>query len=382
MKRRNTQPRAPEQGSQTDQGLSTISHLLELIRISLNDPLRRMQLSIMLLAALLVIGTLGYSLMEGMPPVAALYMTVITISTVGFGEVDPLSSAGRIFTIGLILLGVVGVTGTFSNAVEVLLGQRVWLSVQKRKVEKWLMTAKDHYVVCGYGRIGQQIARDLRAREQGFVIVDQLEENEDVFLEERFNFVIGNATQDEVLLEARIEYARGFVAALDTDADNVLAVLTARELNPDLFIVARAETPNSEKKLRRAGADRVVSPYDIGGHRISLALLRPAVHDLFNQIFDATNRDADLGEIHVTASSRLAGQTIGRCDLRRVRKLTILAIQKADGEFTINPSPQHEISVGEVLIVVGPPEAIHQLETEHHTSPDIPAGPSAPDAPI
>lgn len=230
------------------------------------------------------------------------------------------------------------------------------------------MSAENHYVVCGYGRIGRQIARDLRAREQPFVVIDLNNANEDVFLEEQINYIIGNATLDETQLEAGIKRANGFVAALDTDADNVLAVLTARELNPGLFIVARAENPTSERKLRRAGANRVVSPYDIGGHRLSLALLRPAVHDLLNQIFDASNQDADLGEIRVDANSRLAGQTIGRCDLRSVRNLTILAIQKPNGEFTINPSPQHEINPGEILIVVGPPDAIYYIEQEHHTT--------------
>lgn len=347
--------------------LQTPGNLTTHIQRVLNDPIRRMQLSIGLLVGLLGIGTLGYIALEAMPPIEALYMTIITISTVGFGEVRPLSSGGRVFTIGLILMGVVGVTGAVSNAVEVLLGQRMWQSIHKRRMEEWLMTVENHFVVCGYGRIGQQIARDLRARGQEFVVIDLLEENEAVFLEERLNYIIGNATLDEVLLEAGIERARGLVAALDTDADNVLAVLTARELNPRLFIVARAENLTSERKLRRAGANRVVSPYDIGGHRLSLALLRPAVHDLLNRIFDASSSDADLGEIHVTAQSRLAGQTIGRCDLRRVRQLTILAIQKPNGEFTINPSPDHAICDGETLIVVGPPDAIYQLETEHHT---------------
>ncbi|GAB4571528.1 MAG: potassium channel protein [Anaerolineae bacterium] len=351
--------------------LRTIEQYTNRFRVALSYPLRRMQLSLFLLAILLVAGTLGYVLLEGMTLAESLYMTVITISTVGFGEVRPLSQGGRLFTIILILLGVLGVTGAVGNAVEVLLGERVWHSVQKRRMEKWLMTAKDHYVICGYGRIGQQIARDLQARGQAFVVIDQNPENEEHFLEEQINFIIGNATQDEVLIEAGIERARGLVAALDTDADNVLAVLTARELNPGLFIVARAETLASEKKLRRAGANRVVSPYDIGGHRLSLALLRPAVHDLLNRLFDVTNEEAELGEIHVGANSRLKGQTISRCDLRQITSVTILAIQKPSGEFRINPSPQYQITEGDVLVVVGPPESIYQLEQTHETpTPD------------
>jgi voltage-gated potassium channel len=337
------------------------------LRQFIGDPLRRAQLSVLALLSLILAGVIGYIILEGMTPVEALYMTIITITTVGFGEVQPLSPPGRVFTIILILLGLLAVTSGISNTVEVLLGQRMWLRAQQRRMKAWLMTANNHYVVCGYGRIGQQIVRDLQARDEAFVIVEANEELEEVFAEAAFNYILGDATQDEVLLEAGIERAKGFVAALDSDAGNVLAVLTARGLNPGLFIVARATSPSSERKLRRAGANRVVSPYDIGGHRISLALLRPAVHDLLNQIFDVSDMDADIGQIAVTPQSRLARQTIGNCDLRSVRNLTILAIQQPGGQFIINPSVKHQISEGETLIVIGPPDAIYQLESELDT---------------
>ncbi len=347
------------------------THMLSLlekrIRTMLSEPLRRAQISLVVLFVLVVLGTAGYVLLESMSFVDALYMTVITVSTVGFGEVRPLSDPGRVFTIGLIVLGAIALASAVGNAAEVLLGQRLWMSVQRWRMEEWLMKAQNHYVVCGYGRIGQQVVRDLRARDQQFVVIEANPEMEAIFLEEQINYIIGNATLDEIQIEAGIERARGFVTALDTDADNVLAVLTARGLNPRLFIVARATSQSSENKLRRAGAHRVVSPYDIGGHRISLALMRPAVHDLLNQIFDVSQMDTDIGEIHVTEGSRLAGQTIGGCDLRNVRQLSILAIQQAAGGFTINPSAKHTIEPGETLIVIGPPEAIYQLEADHDT---------------
>jgi voltage-gated potassium channel len=243
---------------------------------------------------LLVGGTLGYMWLEGMVPIEALYMTVITITTVGFGEIRPLSPLGRLFTIGLIVLGVGAATAAISNAVEVVLGQRLWLSVQKRRVEELLVIIKNHYIVCGYGRMGQQIVRDLQARGEPFLVIDSSPDVEETFLEERIPYIIGDATQDEVLLQAKVEQARGLVAALDTDADNVLTVLTARGLNPNLFIVARATSGAAESKLRRAGANRVVSPYEIGGHRMALALLRPAVHDFLNQIFYVGEGVADV----------------------------------------------------------------------------------------
>jgi len=335
------------------------------IRAALGDPLRRFQISVAALFLLILAGTGGYVLLEGMRPGEALYMTVITITTVGFGEVQPLSPVGRAFTIGLILVGIGAVTSAISNAVEVVLGQRLWTSVQKRRMEAWLMVMQDHYIVAGYGRIGRQIVRDLRARGQTFVVVESDPGLEEEFIEDQIPHVFGDATQEEALQRAGIERAYGFVATLNTDADNVLSVLTARELNERLFIVARATTAAFEKRLRRAGADRVVSPYDIGGHRIALALLRPAVHDLLNQVFDSAQTDADIGQIRVRPESPLAGQTLGQCDLRQVSGLTILAIQKPDGEFTINPNSQRRIEVGETVIVIGPPDAIYQLESAH-----------------
>ncbi len=329
----------------------------------LGDPMRRVQLSIVFLLLLVLVGMVGYMVLEDMAPVDALYMTVITITTVGFGEVRPLSPASRLFTMVLILLGVSAVTSAVSSAVETVLEQRVWLSVQRRRTKEWLMKANNHTVVAGYGRIGQQIVRDLRNRDVPFVVIDFSGEAEQTFLEEKIHYVLGDATLDEVQLEAGIDRAKAFVSALDTDADNVLAVLTARGLNPDLFIVARATTTSSEVKLRRAGANRVVSPYDIGGHRLSLAVMRPAVHDLLSQIFDVTVTDADIGQIAVAAGASLAGQTLGTCDLRQVHNLTILAIQQPDGSFAINPSPQHTIQAGETLIVIGPPQAIANLES-------------------
>ena len=332
----------------------------------LTNPLRRFQLALLALLLLLVGGTLGYMMLEGMDAVEALYMTVITITTVGFGEVRPLSSGGRVFTIVLIVLGVGAATTAISNAVGILLGPRMWLSIQKRRIERRLMDIEKHYVVCGYGRMGQQIVRDLRARDEAFLVIDSSAEMAEALLEEGIDHLIGDATQDETLHEAHIERARGLVAALNSDADNVMTVLTARELNPGLFIVARAATTSSESKMRRAGANRVVSPYNIGGHRMALALLRPAVHDFLNLIFDVGEFvDVDIGQVSVDTGSRLAGQTVGQSDLRRVHGLSILAVQRADGQLTINPSTQHVIQQGETLIVIGPPEAIYTLEAEH-----------------
>ncbi|PJF41103.1 MAG: potassium channel protein [Chloroflexi bacterium] len=327
------------------------------------DPVRRFELSIVALGLLILLGTGGYIVLEEMRLSDAFYMTIITVTTVGFAEVQPLSTVGRLFTSMLILLGVGVATTAVSNAISIVLGPLMWLSIRERKMEAKIRMMEGHFVVCGYGRMGEQIVRDLQARNQPYVIVEADTEITNELLEENVLHITGDATTDETLLKAGIDRAKGFVAALNADADNVMAVLTARELNPKLFIVARASHPGAESKLRRAGANRVVSPYQIGGHRMAVALLRPAVHDFMEQIFSAGD-DMDLGEVPIGEDSKLAGKTIAATDLRRTRHVSIIAIQRANGEIVINPNTQHVITPGETLIVIGHSEAIYRIEEE------------------
>jgi voltage-gated potassium channel len=341
-------------------GPQTLGHR---IRAGLEDPLRQFQLAVAVLVLLIAIGTLGYHAIERMGWVDSLYMTIITVATVGFGEIEPLSRTGRIFTMGLIVVGVGIGAWAASNLVEVTLGQTLWTSVQRRKMTQALTDLRDHYVVCGHGRLGMRIVRDLAARGESFVVVDVDPALEEMFLAHQLPHVIGDATHDDVLQRVRVDRARGLVAALDSDANNVLTVLTARELNPKLLIVARANAEQSQSKLRRAGADRVVTPDDIGGHRLALALLRPAVHDLFNEIFSfGLNIAVDVGQITIPPSSPFAGQTVAGCDLRRMRNVSILAVREPGGEFVLNPDAQRVLRPGETMIVIGPAEAIYEME--------------------
>jgi len=225
------------------------------------------------------------------------------------------------------------------------------------------MELSDHFVVCGYGRLGRQIARDLDARGERFVVIDSDPDLEEDLLERNIPNLIADATQEESLIEAGVERARGLVSCLDSDADNVLAILTARELNPRLLIVSRANTEAAESKLRRAGADRMVTPEAIGGHRLALALLRPAVHDFFTRVFSfGAEADVDIGQLTVSAESPFHRQTIARCDLRRVRSVSILAVRNPEGRFDLNPDSERVIEAGETLILIGPAEAIYELE--------------------
>ena len=333
------------------------------VRMSLVDPVRQFQASLALLVVVIVVGTVGYHLIERLRWLDAAYMTVITVATVGFGEVRPLTDAGHVWTMALIVVGVGTGAWAATRAVEVMLGQTLWLSVQRRRMRQSLAGLRDHYVICGHGRLGTRIERDLRARGESFVVIDWSATIEETFLAENIPHVIGDATHDEVLRTAGVERARGLVSALDSDANNVLVVLTARELNPDLLIVARANSEASEPKLRRAGADRVVTPDAIGGHRLALALLRPAVHDLFNEVFSfGVEIKVDVGQITIEPQSPFAGQTVAGCDLRRMRNVSILAVREPAGVFTLNPDAERVIQPGETLIVIGPAEAVYELE--------------------
>ena len=333
------------------------------------DPLRQLQLSMLSLLTLVAVGTFGYMWLEGMSWIDALYMTIITLTTVGFGEIKPLSPRGRLFTIGLIVVGVGLAAWALRSAVEVVLGDRFWLSVSQRRIKSQLTSLRNHYIVCGYGRMGRQIARDLRARREPFVVIDSSPEAAEELLEQGLLHIQGDATHDKVLIQAGVQRARGLVAVLDTDADNVLVVLTARVLNPNVLIVARATSEVAEDKLLRAGADRVVSPYVIGGHRLALALIQPVVHDFLNHLFHFGEsdeaRNVEIGEVHVKENSPLAGQTLEKCDLRRLYQLTVIAVQEPDGSFIFTPNADYRIQPGETLIVIGPPQSIYALERAH-----------------
>ena len=332
----------------------------------LDDPVRRFQLSLLTLAALFGTGTVGYILIEDMSLSDSLFMTVITITTVGFGEVQPLSDAGRLFTIALILLGVTAATNAISSAIGIFLGPRLWITIRRRNMEQILETISEHIIVCGYGRMGREVAYDLQERDEPFVLIDTREDLEEELLEDRIPFVIGNATRDEVLQAAGVERARGLVAALNDDPDNIMAVLTARELNPKLHIVARVSHSESESKLKRAGANRVISPYQIGGHRIALALLRPAVNDFLDSIFHfERGLDIDIGELHIGEKSTLVGRTIASSGLRETHRVNVLALRSPTGEIVLTPNPQSEIVVGQVLIIIGPPHRVYDLERDY-----------------
>lgn len=349
----------------TVQRTRLVASLTQFSRNIIEDPIRRLQFSLLLLLILNIFGTIMYMLIEGWSFVDAFYMTVITIGTVGFGEVQVLSPAGRVFTVILIYLGIGTATTALTNAAALALGPLLWGSLQERRMRKMIETLENHYIVCGYGRMGRQIIRDLQVRDEAFVLIDANPELTEALLDERIPFIIGDATNDDILFSAGLKRARGLVAALSGDASNIMTVLTARELNPRIFIAARVVRAESESKLRRAGANRVVNPYQIGGHRIALSLLRPAVHDFLDHIFHfGDNRNIDIGQVHVQPHSDLDGKTIATSGLRDTYNLSILAIREPTGKLEITPNPNTRLRPHSELIVIGPPEAIYRLERE------------------
>lgn len=341
---------------------SRVTNRLRRIR---DEPIRQLRISLALLVLLAGVGTVGYLIIDDRYSVIeALYMTIITLTTVGFQEVHPLSPVGRAFTIALVVIGVSIAAWAVSNAAEVMLGEAFWSSFQRRRIREAVMRLNDHYVVCGYGRLGRQIVRDLEARGESFVVIDMSVDVLEDLTERNVPNMHADATQEDTLEEAGVRRARGLVSCLDSDASNVLTILTAREMNPRLLIVARANTEAAESKLRRAGADRMVTPEAIGGHRLALALLRPAVHDFFSRVFSfgLADEDVDIGQITVPADSPFAGQTIAGCDLRRVRSVSILAIRTEQSTFDLNPEANRVIEAGETLILIGSASSIYELE--------------------
>jgi len=249
------------------------------------EPQKRLRRGIIILASIIAAGTIGYMLIEGWTPLDSIYMTVITVSTVGFGEVHPLSEAGRIFTIILIIGGVSGALFVFSALIDYVIEGRMGIARRKRHMKAKIAELKDHFILCGYGRVGEEVARIFTEEGVPFVTIDSRPENIALAEEQGYLCLLGDATSDKVLLEAGIERARALVAAVGSDVDNTYIVLSARGMRPDLFIEARASTKEAEAKLKTAGANRIVAPNSIGARRMALLAIRPTVADFIDTVW-------------------------------------------------------------------------------------------------
>jgi voltage-gated potassium channel len=325
------------------------------------DPVSRMRWALLAILILMCFGTFGYVLIEGFTVFDGLYMTIITLSTVGFGEIHTLSPAGRLFTAMLILSGVGTLAYGVSQIAELVIESKVFL--QKRR-EAAVQKMNDHVIICGFGRIGKKVCERLRERKMNFVVIEQNDENISLLEKHDFKYIVGDARDDSVLLKAGISNAATIVATLSSDADNVYVVLSARNLNGNLYIVARAGQMVSYGKLKQAGADRVISPYEIGADYIASAVARPSVIDFMEVVSKtATNRKSNLeiDEIFIPAKSSLAGKLLRETDLRTSRNIIVLAMKDAGGVVTYNPSSEHVIEENGTLICIGFADQLDQF---------------------
>jgi voltage-gated potassium channel len=320
---------------------------------------KRLLLSAGLIIFILTFGTGGYMLLERWNFSDSLYMTVITLTTVGYKEVHDLSPLGKMFTIVLIIGGVGTVFYTLSTGAKFILEGELQEIFGRKRLEKKIKDLRDHYIICGYGRMGRIICNELRADGVPFAVVEKepaAQADEDIILFK------GDATRDEALKDLHIERAKGLISVLPTDAENLFVVLSARGLNPRLQIVARAGEEGSERKLLRAGADRVVSPYHIGGLRIAQTILKPAVVDFIEFATKSGNIDLQMEEVVIQEDSELVGRTLDESGIGRELGVIIVAIKDLSGDMKFNPTSRSTIKAGNTLIALGETSKLKVLE--------------------
>ena len=319
---------------------------------------RRIQLALLAVLAVVAAGSIGYIVL-GFSPLDALYQTVTTISTVGFRELHPLSTAGKIFTIVLIIAGVGTALYAFSVVLESLVEGHLRQHVERRKMQRDIARMSGHTIVCGWGRVGNAVAGYLAGQGAAVVVVNVDPQR---VAEVTYPALTGDVTDDEVLRKAGIMRARALVAAINTDAENVYVTLSARSLRPDLIIIARARTEASEPKLLRAGATRVVNPQRIGGQRIAAAALQPNVVEFLDVVMHDGSLEFRLEEVPVRAGSRLAGRTLQQANVGETTGALVLALRGRDGTFLANPPMHTPVNAGYILIAIGTEQQLSALQ--------------------
>ncbi len=307
-------------------------------------------------------GALGYMFIEGWGVLDALFMTIITITTVGYGEVQPLSSLGRVYTVGLILVGFGFFVYVAGAVVQFMVEGQIRDILGRQRLNRKIDRLKDHYIVCGYGRIGRVLCKKLRRKPIDLVVIESNPDLVPQMEKDGFPYISGEAYSEANLQKARIEHAKGVIAALGTDADNVFLVLTARQLNPDLNIIARAGDKASKSKLIAAGANRVESPYEMGAASMAQRILRPTVTSFLDLALSDKPTDIQMEEIPVSAHSHLVGVMLKDSGIRQDYNLIIVAIKKPDGSMHFNPSHLAALNIGDTVIAVGEDVNLQKLE--------------------
>lgn len=320
------------------------------------------RVALALLATVVVGGVVGYAGIEGWSLWDALYMTVITVTTVGYREVHPMSRAGEAFTMLLLMGGVATVLYTFSLVMARLVEGGLRERWRARRYARMLDELDRHFIVCGFGRMGEIIAREFRRERIPFVLIERDSDRMQAALDAGYLAVEADASSEDVLRRVRIDRARGFIAAVSTDAENVYAVLTARLIRPTLYVIGRAETEDAKAKLVKAGADRVISPYQIGGVHLAQTALRPAVVDFVQLATSNEHLDLAMEQIKIDERSTFVGQSLLQANLRQRYGAIVVGIKRASGRMDYNPAPDATMQSGDDLVVLGRPDQLHQLE--------------------
>lgn len=319
----------------------------------MNTMTKKAILAVSLWVFILSFGVSGFMWIEDMSMGDALYMTVITITTVGYFEVQPLSPHGRIFNVALIFLGVGIIFSTVSGVWLIMLEGRLQAIMGRRRLEKELKSLRNHYIVCGFGRVGRVIAREIKKEGYPMVVIEKDPAVIQRIEELKVPFVQADATEEQVLRSVGIEHARGLVTCLISDAENVYVCLTAREIRADLFILSRASSPDASKRLRRAGASRVVSPHYMGARKMAQELLRPVITNFVEIMFGEKTMELQFEEVLVGPDSQLHQVMLKDSGIRQELDLIIVAIRKQDGEMLYNPRFDALIEKGDTLIALG-----------------------------
>src|SRR6266404_5656686 len=320
----------------------------------------RIRYALMALALAILFGTIGFHLVEGWPLDDSLYVTVQTLTTVGYGDIPPHTAMGRAFAVLVMLIGAGGVALALSSIVQSVVSSELVATFGQRRLSKRMSKLRDHYIICGSGRVGSHLVRDLISANEQFVIIENDQQRAAEFSQRGLNVLVGDATLEDCLRDVGVEHARGLAACLPNDADNVYVVLTARDLNPKLRIVARAAEEQAEAKLLRAGANHVVAPTIIGGHRMAVALTKPAVSEFMDSI---TANELGLGfeQVEVDAASSLIGQELRSTPIRAELDVVIISIRRQDGRIVFNPAGNATIENGDILIAIGQVESLTRL---------------------
>jgi voltage-gated potassium channel len=313
----------------------------------------RLRIAVIILILIIAVGTIGYRVLEGWSLIESLYTTITTLSTVGYGDFHPRTTAGRLFTIVIIIIGVGTMLYSVGLLAETVVEDRLRAIMGRGKLEKVIEKIHGHHIICGCGRIGYLICRELKDEGVPFVVVDSNQEVLQKIEDEGYLYVKGDATHDRTLMAAGIKRAKGIVCALPTDAENLYVILTARELNQDIFILSRSEEEESEHRLLRAGANRVMSPYTLGGMRMAMAILRPAMLDFIEITTSRQSLELRMEEVAVCEGSPVIGKTLGESEIRQKYGLIIVAVKKDTGRMIFNPVATYVIEKGDMLIAMG-----------------------------